>query len=566
MSSALFSACLAPCLEELLRDLRALDPTAKVLAYLDDIVIVVDGPHAVASCRTAERILDKFGLQIGMSKTKVWFTDTNVLTPAGLEACRVNSMTCLGNTLSYVTAAAEQVEGGGGADRVLVAARGSFPAVTSALAGFLDRMQALQSAGLRTQTAWTLFRTYVSGANNHVLRGCWADQAWCLDYDGRVVGFVEGLLGTSLDDSQRRQLFMPVALGGCGLPSASLRRSAALLGSWEQCFADVARANDASSASSLLTRAPLVAASLEEAVREIRALGVPRYNSDWSGCFNGERPKRQALLSQQVNKNCRRKLLADLGLEDKVDLRSAGGKGGAWLLPATRSDHMMPNDHFVVALRLRLRVPNAGHLRAPADQGSQCHHRYVGSGMRCQGLLDTRGHHSLTCNVGGAVDARHNHVRDWLFRLLSSWQVLGVLREQFVPAWDRVRRVRGQDIVERARLDVVFLDHHGRRCFVDIVIPTAASTCPEVIRARASKNGAAAARSEDAKRLRYPGPNLVPFAVEALGRPGSSALALMRSLAPPDPEERSVALGSAWQSLATTLQSANAELLLSAAS
>ena len=96
-------------------------------------------------------------------------------------------------------------------------------------------------------------------------------------------------------------------------------------------------------------------------------------------------------------------------------------------------------------------------------------------------------------------------------------------------------------------------------------IPTASSACPELVRSRAARDGAAAARAEDGKRLRYPGPDLVPFAVEALGRPGAEAVALLRSLAPTEPEERSKALGAAWQSLAVILQIENAELLLSAA-
>ena len=65
--------------------------------------------------------------------------------------------------------------------------------------------------------------------------------------------------------------------------------------------------------------------------------------------------------------------------------------------------------------------------------------------------------------------------------------------------------------------------------------------------------------------VRYPGPDLVPFAVEALGRPGKGAVAFLRSLAPADPELRSAALGSSWQALSATLQVENAELLLSAA-
>ena len=79
------------------------------------------------------------------------------------------------------------------------------------------------------------------------------------------------------------------------------------------------------------------------------------------------------------------------------------------------------------------------------------------------------------------------------------------------------------------------------------------------------RGGARAARAEDGKRVRYPGADLVPFALEALGRPGRDASRFLRSLAPVDPELRSVALGAAWQSLSVLLQTENAELLLSAA-
>ena len=134
-----------------------------------------------------------------------------------------------------------------------------------------------------------------------------------------------------------------------------------------------------------------------------------------------------------------------------------------------------------------------------------------------------------------------------------------------MPKWDKVHNRNGTDEIERARLDVACIDRRGRRSYADIVVPTAASTCPELVRARAARSGAAAARAEDKKRLRYPGPDLVPFAIEALGRPGADAVNLLRALAPADPEERSAALGSAWQSLSVTLQIGNAELLLAAA-
>ena len=79
------------------------------------------------------------------------------------------------------------------------------------------------------------------------------------------------------------------------------------------------------------------------------------------------------------------------------------------------------------------------------------------------------------------------------------------------------------------------------------------------------RSGAAAARAEDGKRLRYPGPSLVPFALEALGRPGQSAIAYLRSLAPTEPHARSKWLGSTWQTLSVLLQTGNAKLLVTAA-
>ena len=156
---------------------------------------------------------------------------------------------------------------------------------------------------------------------------------------------------------------------------------------------------------------------------------------------------------------------------------------------------------------------------------------------------------------------RHDRIRDWLAGWIAEHSGQTVATEQYVPRWDR----RKQDgTLERARLDVVFQDHNGQTVYVDVSVPAASTTCPATARTRMARDGAAAARMEDSKRLRYPGPTLVPFVVEALGRPGSDAVALLRSFAPTDPEERSKVLGCAWQSLSVLLQTENAELLMSA--
>ena len=130
-----------------------------------------------------------------------------------------------------------------------------------------------------------------------------------------------------------------------------------------------------------------------------------------------------------------------------------------------------------------------------------------------------------------------------------------------MPRWDR-RNAQG--IIERAKLDVCFDDPQGRRVYIDVAITDAATDDVHKLRSRAAQNGAAAADKEDRKRFRYPGPDLTPFVVEALGRMGSGADALLRSFAPKDATERSVVLGAAKQSLSALVQMGNAELVLSA--
>ena len=261
-----------------------------------------------------------------------------------------------------------------------------------------------------------------------------------------------------------------------------------------------------------------------------------------------------------------KRLHTQLSTDDQVDLRSAGGAGGAFLLPPSDPSHLLPDDHFLVAMRLRLRVPHPAHLGTqPPGQAQRCGHRYVQTQTQCAGVLDRRGLHALVCKVGGGVDRRHDRIRDWLAGAIRSLTGQVATTEQFVPKWDRVVRANGTDTIERARLDVAFLNGRGQRVYLDVVVPTAATTNAETARSRAARDGAAAARAADGKRVRYPGPDLVPFAIEALGRPGRDALAFLRSLAPSEPEARSAVLGSAWQSLSAVLQTGNAELLLSAA-
>ena len=160
------------------------------------------------------------------------------------------------------------------------------------------------------------------------------------------------------------------------------------------------------------------------------------------------------------------------------------------------------------------------------------------------------------------VVRRHDRIRDWLAAWLREVTGREVLTEQFVPKWD-TRDQEGR--LRRAKLDVCFDDAQGRRVYADIAVTDSATTCLQDLRARAKRNGVAAAEHEDRKRVRYPGPDLRPFVIESMGRAGKGANAFLRAFLPEDAEDRAAALGAARQSLAVLVQTGNAELLLAAA-
>jgi hypothetical protein len=114
---------------------------------------------------------------------------------------------------------------------------------------------------------------------------------------------------------------------------------------------------------------------------------------------------------------------------------------------------------------------------------------------------------------------------------------------------------------------------HAQRTHVDLAFTTALS---EKARhdgreraARANDDGRAASQSVRDKRARYPpgdnpGEALVPFVLEALGRPSPEAAAFLRAVAPVDRAQRAVVLARAWQALSIITQTRLAELYISA--
>ena len=104
--------------------------------------------------------------------------------------------------------------------------------------------------------------------------------------------------------------------------------------------------------------------------------------------------------------------------------------------------------------------------------------------------------------------------------------------EQRVSAWDRVNPRTG--VLEEARLGVATRDATtGRKIFVDTEVTCAHSGYEPRQRARAGRDGVAAADAVRGKRRRYPpsGGELVPLVFEAGGRPAEPTVTFVRSWA-----------------------------------
>jgi hypothetical protein len=286
---------------------------------------------------------------------------------------------------------------------------------------------------------------------------------------------------------------------------------------------------------------------------------------DWHAFFREPRSKLQGVWGQESSSNRREALLQTLGDDVAAEVRERGGvSAGSFLLLLAEGAAVMPDAHFLTALRDRLLLP-------VCEEGACCNHRRP-DGRLCGAYLDARGRHARMCGIGGGYVARHNRIRDWAAATHAACTGLPASTEQRVPEWDRLDSQTG--VLEAAVLDVAFSDPRtGRRLLGDVVVKSAFSQNAATLRGRARRDGLAAAEAAAAKRRRYPlgGPSLVPLAFESGGRPGEDTIGFVRqcgtawaALHGEDSVEMKLGTGRLWQEVSTLLQLGNAELILSA--
>jgi len=141
-------------------------------------------------------------------------------------------------------------------------------------------------------------------------------------------------------------------------------------------------------------------------------------------------------------------------------------------------------------------------------------------------VLDPEGHHATICDCGGGLGRRHDAARDLIAKSIAKDLGLGVHMEQHMPAFDTVD-AHGR--IHYGRMDIVVTTPAAQH-LVDVTIVSAWSGCAATESGPAARDGTAALRAEDNKRLKYRGVGVIPLVIEHGGRWGPTGLAWLRAL------------------------------------
>jgi hypothetical protein len=341
-----------------------------------------------------------------------------------------------------------------------------------------------------------------------------------------------------------QQLLLPLREGGLGLSSVNRAAVAAQAASWHDCLPIVLAAQDLPHLEALsevcLTLRPQLTAYH-------RAVGQAL---ELEGAFTLPLPEHISLTQRSLTQQ---QLQTDLAAwrrqPERTDvakawaLSVAGPGASSWLSPPTKASHHFNDEDFGNLIRLRLHLPvlTADHA-----------HRHLTTG--CATQPDVEGIHVISCPHNGTRVRRHNSYAAHLAHLIASSGSPDVRVEVPIP---------GRPPNER--MDITHLNQRGQRCYLDVTIASPATTSA-LARGAATVAGRAARHAEQQKRAHYqaepPIQHFCPFAVEAGGRLGTSAIAMLQETCPfTDGKPRASWMAATLQDLGCALQRSHAEAL-----
>ena len=573
LAPLLFACGLAPRLRALqqgLRDLaieRGVDPSrVRVLAYLDDVVVMVPPVMAGEVLPMAQRLLGEIGLLLRSDKTQVW--SARAPCPAGLESqWRQEGLTLVGVPLGG------PLPGHGLPDesdelRVDLGTSGyaaeRCAEVVQRAAALLERLADIPVQASphlpAVQVAALLLRLCGGGKITHLLRTTPPSSVKeaAAAFDTAMLKAYESLaLLDRLSREEQEQCRLPVRLGGRGLRSQALLAPAAWVASWAQCLPEVRLRTGLEVLGNLESCDLPLAAACRDALATLPLPPEATELLSWHRLAQTSWPKLQRTLSKWSDQKNFTNLLASLDAEGRARLRSCGGPlAGAWQLakPASPSERLEDAEYCVTA-RTLLGQP----VGPDADGGAVCQNRArtgPTAGRPCGEPLCRHAHHAHRCVRGGGLKARSADIeRVWadIHRECGH----AVQRQVYVPGWDRWRwsctcGQRGlartppqhpcatcgshlDSVREEAVLDLEVRSHDVPRSYFDVTVRHSVPGDPRRLAAAALYDGAVNQEAEADKRSRYPDGQtpwrVIPLALETNGRHGRAALKHLRRLA-----------------------------------
>lgn len=332
---------------------RQLDNNASIAGYMDDVNIFINQAHAARAVAILEEELLKLGLRLNPTKTNVWICPINepMADGAWQGINRTNGPVILKNTTQSIPVTPDVP------DIPVTMTAPDAPEPVAAVTARQDtarRVMELQDAGLPHHTAQALWRTYTAGDVTFLARtvGLSDRTAALLDKETTQL-WQHWLGGPGVARCVNMKIWQPLK---DGFTSAKHLQYMALVASWKQLTPAILRAFNKDSIKGLLQHTPTVNNML-------RAACTQAHTASWES-IQRIKPTDEAqhhiqnALAALARKRDFAELLTMLPAEARAIQHSAGGSGaGLWLLPPTRTTPALPNEHFKVAAKFRLHLP-----------------------------------------------------------------------------------------------------------------------------------------------------------------------------------------------------------------
>ena len=453
-----------------------------VVGYLDDMSMGGEAGRVAEDFTLLESGAAKLGLTLNRSKCEVaGLTDTtrSILAARGvtLKEVPLEDLVLLGSP----------VLPGRGVDTVLASKREDL----ETLASRLPLMPAHDSLFLLRNVVSTPRLVYMLRT-----APCTGSKELGL-YDEVLRSTLSATLNVDLSDAGWQQASLPVRWGGLGVRSAVMLAPSAYL---------------ASAAST----ATLVLKLLPSFLHPIADRSTPNILAAWQSAVEPATlaPVDMAATRQRAwdDPCCQRSssLLLSSAVDDSERARlraSLTASSGAWLqaLPISSVGLRMDDDVIRVAVGLRL----GANLCEPHT-------------CTCGILVDARGTHGLACKRSAGRHPRHGLLNDVVWRAMLRAQVPSCKEPAGLSRSDG-KRPDGVSLIPWSR---------GRCVIWDVTSPD--TLAPSHLPSSATQAGAAAARAEAAKSLKYSALAtthiFVPLAFETLGAWGVEAVAFVAEL------------------------------------